>query len=187
MAMRSTICIIYFTCVTKRCWVCSTLNITPINRGSSTQLPPSTPGTLDRAKGEQSITTIIDRSFKLSEIRDLRKDFTRQPKENMVTWLLRCWDNGANSAWLDGSEARQLGSISKDSCMDRGIGTCQNWSYTLWKWMLIAVRDRFPFKRDLEPEKKKWTDIEKGIQFLRESALVEMLYSPQFNRNDPNQ
>ena len=34
-----------------------------------------------------------------------------------------------------------------------------NQSYTLWKRMLIAVKDRFPFKQDLEPEKKKWTDI----------------------------
>ena len=30
------------------------------------------------------------------------------------------------------------------------------------------------------PEKKKWIDMEKGIRYLREYAVVEMLRSPTF-------
>ncbi|XP_072190515.1 uncharacterized protein [Excalfactoria chinensis] len=158
------------------------------NGGSSSmQLPPSTPRTPGRAKGEEKITTLTDRSLKLSEIRDLRKDYARQPKESIAAWLLRCWDNGANSVWLDGNEARQLGSVSRDSRVDRGIGTCQDESYTLWTRMLLAVKERFPLKQDLTPEEKKWTDIETGIRHLRERAVVEMLYSPNFRHDDPNQ
>ena len=137
--------------------------------------------------GEQDIVTITERSLKLNEIRGLRKDFTRHPSEPIVTWLLRCWDNGASSVSLDGSEARQLGGIARDSAIDRHIGTCQNGSYTLWKRMLLAVKAKYPFKEDLMPEKRKWTDIEKGIRYLRECAVVETLYSPTFIHDDPDQ
>lgn len=34
---------------------------------------------------------------------------------------------------------------------------------------------------------KKWNTIEKGIQYLRETAMVEMLYDPIFVPNDPSQ
>ena len=85
----------------------------------------------ERVGGEQDIVTINDRSLKMNEIRGLRKDFSRHPNELIVTWLLRCWDNGANSVWLDSREARQLGGIARDSAIDRGISTCQNQAFTL--------------------------------------------------------
>ena len=37
--------------------------------------------------GEQDIVTITDRSLKMNEISGLRKDFSRQPNEPIVTWL----------------------------------------------------------------------------------------------------
>ena len=116
---------------------------------------PRRAGSPERAGGEQDIVTIVDRSLKTNEIRGLRKDFTRHPNEPIVTWLLRCWDSGANSVWLDSREARQLGGIARDSAIDRRISTCQNQAFTLRKWMLLAVRDKHPFKDDLMPEKRK--------------------------------
>ncbi|KAK4807219.1 hypothetical protein QYF61_024339 [Mycteria americana] len=32
-------------------------------------------------------------SLSLSELRDMRKDFSHRPGKHIVTWLLRCWDN----------------------------------------------------------------------------------------------
>ena len=124
---------------------------------------PRRAGSPERAGGEQDIVTIVDRSLKMNEIRGLRKDFTRHPNEPIVTWLLRCWDSGANSVWLDSREARQLGGIARDSAIDKRISTCQNQAFTLWKRMLLAVREKHPFKDDLMPEKRKRTDMEKGI------------------------
>ena len=141
----------------------------------------------ERVRGEQDIVTIVDRSLKMNEIRSLRKDFSRHPNEPIATWLLRCWDNGANSVWLDSREARQLGGIARDSAIDRGISTCQNQAFTLWKQMLLAVKERYPFKDDLMPEKKKWADMEEGICYLREYAVVEMLHSPDFIPDEPDQ
>ena len=50
--------------------------------------------------------------------------------------------------------------------------------------MLIAVRERYPYKDILQPVMKTWDTIEKGIQYLREIAMVEMLYDPNFAPND---
>ena len=165
----------------------------PLSPGEGPSVRPRSPAPMratrspERVRGEQDIVTIVDRSLKMNEIRSLRKDFSRHPNEPIATWLLRCWDNGANSVWLDSREARQLGGIARDSAIDRGISTCQNQAFTLWKRMLLAVKERYPFKDDLMPEKKKWADMEEGICYLREYAVVEMLHSPDFIPDEPDQ
>lgn len=53
--------------------------------------PHSSPGA---STGEEVTVT---RSFSPSELRELRKDYTRKDGENMLTWMLRCWDDGADT------------------------------------------------------------------------------------------
>jgi len=67
-------------------------------------------------------TEIITRSLSLGELRDMRKDFSRHPGEHIVTWLLRCWNNGASSLELEGKEAKQLGSLTRDGALTRPLG-----------------------------------------------------------------
>ncbi|RMC06849.1 hypothetical protein DUI87_16298 [Hirundo rustica rustica] len=55
---------------------------------------------------EETEPEIITRSLSLGELRDLRREFTRQTNESILTWLLRIWDAAANDTILDGSEAR---------------------------------------------------------------------------------
>ncbi|RMC15073.1 hypothetical protein DUI87_07253 [Hirundo rustica rustica] len=69
---------------------------------------------------EETEPEIITRSLSLGELRDLRREFTRQTNESILTWLLRIWDAAANDTILDGSEARQLGSLSRDVVIDQG-------------------------------------------------------------------
>ena len=88
---------------------------------------------------------------------------------------------------LDGNEAHQLGDIARDKSIDRGISRCLDGSVALWEQMLIAVRERYPYRDSLMPAMKTWDTIEKGIQYLRKIALVEMLYDPNFAPNDPRQ
>ncbi|KAK4807196.1 LOW QUALITY PROTEIN: hypothetical protein QYF61_024316 [Mycteria americana] len=52
----------------------------------------------------------------------MRKDFSHRPGEHVVTWLLRCWDNGASSLELEGKEAKELGSLSREGGIDKAIG-----------------------------------------------------------------
>ncbi|PKU29468.1 hypothetical protein llap_20228 [Limosa lapponica baueri] len=75
-----------------------------------------------REQEEEAEPEIITRSLSLSKLRDMQKDFSRLPGEHVVTWLLRCWGNGASSLDLEGREARQLGSQSRERGIDKAIG-----------------------------------------------------------------
>ncbi|GAB0208490.1 macrophage immunometabolism regulator, partial [Grus japonensis] len=74
-----------------------------------------------REQEEEPEPEVITRSLSLSELRDMRKDFSHLPGEHIITWLLRCWDNGASSLELEGREAKQLGSLSREGDIDKVI------------------------------------------------------------------
>ncbi|KAK4813981.1 hypothetical protein QYF61_003814 [Mycteria americana] len=129
------------------------------------------------------------RSLSLSELRDMRKDFSRHPGEHIVTWLLRRWDNGASSLELEGKEAKQLGSLSREGGVDKAIGKGAQ-ALSLWRRLLSAMKERYPFKEDVTYHPGKWTTMEKGIQYLRELAMLEGIYgdldNEQLSKN-PNE
>lgn len=51
-----------------------------------------------------------------------QKYVSQQPGESLVTWLLLCWDTVSLNMKLDRNEAKQLGSLSQDAGIDKGIG-----------------------------------------------------------------
>ena len=51
--------------------------------------------------------------------------------------------------------------------------------------MLLAVKEKYPFRDDLMPEIKKWTDMEKGIHYLKECTVVEI--TERLDRVESNQ
>jgi len=120
-------------------------------------------------------TEIITRSLSLSELLDVRKDFSCHPGEHIVTWLLRCWDNGASSLELEGKEAKQLGSLDREGDIDKAIGKKAE-VLSLWRTPLSGVRERYPFSDDFVCYPGKWTNMERGIHYLRELAVREMVY-----------
>ncbi|RMB88082.1 hypothetical protein DUI87_35539 [Hirundo rustica rustica] len=125
---------------------------------------------------EETEPEIITRSLSLGELRDLRREFTHQTNESILTWLLRIWDAAANDTILDGSEARQLGSLSRDVVIDQGIGRTQQ-TLSLWRRLLTSVRDRDLCKEDLQVHQGKWSTMEKGIRCLGELAVLEIIFS----------
>ncbi|XP_062465251.1 E3 ubiquitin-protein ligase AMFR isoform X1 [Pezoporus occidentalis] len=116
----------------------------------------------------EAVTT---QSLYLSE---LRKDFRRHPGEHILTWLLRCWDNGASSVKLEGREARRLGSLSRKGGIDKSIGRGAQ-VFSLWSRLLSSVKEQYPFKEDV-CHTVRWTSVERGIQYLRELAVLEVIY-----------
>ncbi|KAK4813534.1 hypothetical protein QYF61_009577 [Mycteria americana] len=119
--------------------------------------------------------TETTRSLSLSELRDTRKDFSRCPGEHVVTWLLRRWDNGASSLELEGQEAKELGSLSREGGIDKTIGKGAP-ALSLWRRLLSRMKERYPFKEDVLYRPGKWTTRERGIQYLRELAVLEVVY-----------
>ncbi|GAB0207260.1 hypothetical protein GRJ2_003191600 [Grus japonensis] len=126
----------------------------------------------------------ITRSLSLSELRDMWKDFSRLPGEHILTWLLRCWDNGASSLELEGREAKQLGSLSREGGIDKAIGKKAQ-ALSLWRRLLSSGRERYPFSEDVICRPGKWSTMERGIQYLRELAVREMVYYDPDNAQLP--
>ncbi|RMC00758.1 hypothetical protein DUI87_22441 [Hirundo rustica rustica] len=125
---------------------------------------------------EETEPEIITLSLSLGGLRDLRWEFTCQTNESILTWLLGIWDTAANDTILDGSEARQLGSLSRDVVIDQGIGRTQQ-TLSLWRRLLTSVRDRYLCKEDLQVHQGKWSTMEQGMQCLRELAVLEIIFS----------
>ncbi|PKU31687.1 ubiquitin carboxyl-terminal hydrolase 4 [Limosa lapponica baueri] len=75
---------------------------------------------------EDSDAEIIVKSFSMKDLRNMRKDFSCHESETLISWLLRCWDNGADIIDLDSREARQLGNLAGDRGIDKAIGRKTN-------------------------------------------------------------
>ncbi|GAB0208093.1 hypothetical protein GRJ2_003275000 [Grus japonensis] len=113
-----------------------------------------------REQEEEPEPEVITRSLSLSELRDMRKDFSRLPGEHIITWLLCCWDNRASSLELEGREAKQLGSVSREGGIDKAIGKKAQ-TLSLWRRLLSSVRERYPFSEDVVCQPGKWTTMER--------------------------
>ncbi|GAB0208465.1 hypothetical protein GRJ2_003312200 [Grus japonensis] len=133
---------------------------------------------------EEPEPEVIIRSLSQSKLRDMRKDFSCHPGEHIITWLLRCWDNGASSLELEGREAKQLGSLSREGGIDKAIGKKAQ-ALSLWRQLLSSVKERYPFSEDDVCRPGKWTTVERCIQYLRELAVREMVYYDPDNTQLP--
>lgn len=111
--------------------------------------------------------------------------FTRLEDENMAAWLLRCYDSGAKGVNLEARQLRRLGSLSNEPALDRLICRREDSSFTLWKRMLSAVRQRYRNRKYVTPRASPWFTLDEGIQRLRQLAVVEMLYADSFDPDDP--
>ncbi|GAB0209910.1 hypothetical protein GRJ2_003456700 [Grus japonensis] len=120
-----------------------------------------------REQEEEVEPEVISQSLPLSELQDMWKDFSHLPGEHIITWLLCCWDNGASSLELEGREAKQLGSLSREGGIDKA-SVKKTQALSLWRRLLSSVKERYPFSEDDVRWPGKWTTIERGIQYLRE-------------------
>ena len=76
---------------------------------------------------------------------------------------------------LESKEARQLGSLAREGGIDKAIGK-KDQVLSLWRRLLSGVRERYPFSDDFVCYPGKWTNMERGIQYLRELAVRELVY-----------
>ncbi|KAJ7427636.1 ubiquitin carboxyl-terminal hydrolase 4 [Willisornis vidua] len=121
-------------------------------------------------QAEETEPEIIPRSLSLGELHKLRREFTRQANESILTWLFRIWDTTASDTILDGSEARQLGSLSRDVVIDQGIGKRQE-TLSLWRRLLSSVRERYLCTaRTVEDDETRYPVL-KGISHIGDNLF----------------
>ncbi|GAB0208854.1 hypothetical protein GRJ2_003351100 [Grus japonensis] len=95
------------------------VSVAPIHKKKYTKQPvclvrdDDEPGP-SREQEEEPEPEITTQSLSLSELRDMRKDFSCRLGEQLDTWLLRCLDSEASGLELEGREAKQLGSLSRE-------------------------------------------------------------------------
>ncbi|GAB0207556.1 hypothetical protein GRJ2_003221300 [Grus japonensis] len=76
----------------------------------------------------------------------MRKDFSRLPGEHIITWLLRCWDNGASSLELEVRKSNGEWRLTVDY---RGLNE-------VTPPMSAAVPDMLELQHELESKAAKW-------------------------------
>ncbi|KAF1662984.1 RNA polymerase II subunit A C-terminal domain phosphatase, partial [Aptenodytes patagonicus] len=87
------------------------------------------------------------------------------------------------------SLSKQLGSLSREGGIDKEIGKGTR-VLSLWRRFLSSMKERYPFKEDVICCPSKWITMEKGIQFLRELAVLEVIYDDLNNEQlskDPDE
>lgn len=119
---------------------------------------------------EETEETITAWSLSLSELREIQEDFSHCPGECIITWLLQCWDNRANSVELESKEARESGLLAKKLGIDKAMGK-KTQALCLWRWLLWSVRVRCPYKEGIPCNLSKWAAMEKCVVYLRELAI----------------
>ncbi|KAJ7416688.1 hypothetical protein BTVI_34979 [Pitangus sulphuratus] len=150
-----------------------------LGAGSSTDTSTSTP--LMNLKRERESW----RSMTPAELRDLRRDYRCLPGERILTWLLRCQDNGAIGHLLEEYEAQQLGSIAGDHELDKLIADKKT-VCSLWVRLVTSVKKKYPSREYLTWYPRKWTKAEGTIQYLRELAMLELIYDNNNQYNSVN-
>ncbi|KAK4810640.1 hypothetical protein QYF61_007377 [Mycteria americana] len=111
----------------------------------------------------------------------------RRVAEHYVLLTPRFVPLGKHKLLLEDSCARPIvveGSLSREGGIDKAIGKGAQ-ALSLWRQLLSAMKERYPFKEDVIYRPGKWTTMERGIQYLRELAVQEVTYGDLDDERSP--
>ncbi|NXQ59681.1 DZIP3 ligase, partial [Anthoscopus minutus] len=109
------------------------------------------------------------------KLQEIRQNFTRLPDQSLLLWLYECWFAGASvTVFLDSYEAKQLGSLSRDMAIDRGIGRRAG-THSLWMRLVSSVREAYTAD-ELLVYRDRWNTRLEGVQYLTELTMVDILF-----------
>lgn len=147
--------------------------------GPSTSQNPA----VDEYESDQEITVT---SLPRKELRQTRLDYARREGEPILSWALRCWDEGVDTVDLDKREAKLLGSLTRDAGLDKELAKLDG-IHTLWARILNAIKSRYCSRDDLPWAPVRWTTMEQGIRYLRQMAVLEIIYGDGQLPSDPDE
>ncbi|NXC99660.1 DZIP3 ligase, partial [Certhia familiaris] len=120
------------------------------------------------------------------KLQEIRRRFTRLPDESLLLWLYKCWSAGADVELLDSYEAKQLGSLSQDVAVDRGIWRRMG-THSLWLRLMSSVRAAYTAD-ELLVHRDRWNTRLEGVQYLTELSMADVLFGNAWKQclNDPD-
>ncbi|GAB0208758.1 ubiquitin carboxyl-terminal hydrolase 4 [Grus japonensis] len=69
----------------------------------------------------------------------------------------------------------------REGGIDKAIGK-KTRALSLWRRLLSGMKERYPFSEDVVCHPGKWTTMERGIQYLRELAMLKVIYDDLDNK-----
>uniref|UniRef100_A0A674JW42 Uncharacterized protein n=1 Tax=Terrapene triunguis TaxID=2587831 RepID=A0A674JW42_9SAUR len=105
---------------------------------------------------------------------------------SVKSWLLRCWDQGAQAVHLFPGEILMLGALFSDISINQLLRGAQRTagSRTLLEWIFAAVEHRWPDPMDWDDVDKPWSTIPEASIRLREMGIQVGLYTNNFQGPD---
>lgn len=88
--------------------------------------------------------------------------------------LSPCFSGWGNNQELEGKEAHQRGSLSKEKAIDKAVGKGEE-VFSLCRKLLSGMKERYPGKENNVNFQSKWTTMEGDIQYLTELAVLEVV------------
>ncbi|NWZ92125.1 DZIP3 ligase, partial [Nesospiza acunhae] len=109
------------------------------------------------------------------KLQSVRERFRRRADQSLLLWLYECWFAGAHvDVWLDSSEAQQLGGLSQDVAVDRGLGR-RTGRHSLWMRLVRSVRAAYTAE-ELLLRRDSWSTRLEGVQYLTELSMADILF-----------
>ncbi|TRZ07573.1 hypothetical protein HGM15179_019538, partial [Zosterops borbonicus] len=143
------------------------------------------PDTKSEVKTSDTRSEVTIEPYSLKDLHGPRKDYTRQPDESIISWLVHLWDTAGKATNLNSTEAWHLGSLSHDPVIDQEMMREAN-PHSLCVRVLGSVAQRYLHADDLYMQQTQWKTIEQGIQHLREMAVAEIVFSDDLNTRNPD-
>ncbi|NXL80075.1 DZIP3 ligase, partial [Leptocoma aspasia] len=109
------------------------------------------------------------------KLQSIRDRYRRLPDQSLLLWLYECWFAGAHvDVLLDSAEAKQLGSLSRDVAVDRGLGR-RTGTHSLWMRLVWSVRAAHSAE-ELLVRRDSWDTRLEGVQYLTELSVASVLF-----------
>lgn len=108
-------------------------------------------------------------------LQSVRERYRRRADQSLLLWLYECWFAGAHEdVWLDSSEAQQLGCLSQDVAIDRGLGRRAG-RHSLWMRLVGSVRAAYTAE-ELLLRRDSWSTRLEGVEYLTELSMADILF-----------
>ncbi|NXQ16368.1 HRD1A ligase, partial [Peucedramus taeniatus] len=116
------------------------------------------------------------------KLQSVRQRFRRPQDQSILLWLYECYRSVEihGDVLLNSLEAKQLGSLSRDVAIDRGLGRRRG-THGFWTRLVGSVRAAYT-AHQLLVRRDRWNTRMEGVEYLTELSMADILFGNSRNR-----